>query len=79
MKEKPATQAEILALMEQGWELRHGSNWGGQWWLKRSGDGGTDFRKVHSASAQALLRRGKIYKVASDFHRGDTFALTVSV
>ena len=70
-QKRPATQDEIPTLMREGWILKRG-NFSGHWWLESPTDG---VRKVHRASAQALLRRGTIRRMTKDFHRGDTFVL----
>jgi len=68
---RPATQREILSLLAEGWALRR-AGYSGDWWLTKDGT----VRKAHIASARALLGRGEIKEIATDFYRGDTYALT---
>ena len=73
MARKGATQAEVLRLMAEGWELGHdtafGARGGGCWgWLQRGGLGrGGECIDVHGSVAKALIRRGLIRRERLSF------------
>jgi len=66
-RDRPATQAEILRLLREGWELGL-DHYGHEPWLQKDGLGkGGETRQAHSASFWALKRKGLIELIKDGF------------